>query len=122
MESDNPGHKPEMFVEFELAKDGSGFFLSNGDYYPFDKNGGFFDKFKNYYDADGQPATPPDNDEDYEDVLEEEDGQDLSEDSVENDPKKQIIRDIEDLVDEYEDGADDSEDAYEDYEELYEQI
>jgi len=76
METDNPGHKPEMFEEFELAKDGSGFFLSNGDYYQFDKAGGFYDKFKNYYDADGQEAKTPDNDEDYEDEPEEEDGQD----------------------------------------------
>jgi len=122
MESDNPGHQPELFEEFELAKDGSGFFLTNGEFYPFDKNGGFFDKYKNYYDANGQPATPPDNDEDYEDVPDEEDDQEMSEDSAENDPKRQIEKDIEYLVDEYEGGEDLSEDEYEDYEELYEQI
>ena len=61
MESDKPRHQPELFEEFELATDSSGFFLSNGDFYQFDKDGGWYDKQGNYYNADGKPATPPDN-------------------------------------------------------------
>jgi len=121
MEADkNPGHQPERFAEYEEAKDGSGFFLSNGEFYRYEKDGGFFDKFGNYYNAEGQPGPIPDRDEDYESVSDEEEIQKNPEIA---DPRKKIENEIEVMVDEYENDIDSGEEQNDDdpYEKVYEQ-
>jgi hypothetical protein len=60
--------KPERFTEFVLLQDQTGFNIKNCDFtFYFDVNGGWFDEYHNYYDADGQPCTPPEYSEDWED-------------------------------------------------------
>lgn len=52
---------PSRFVTFDEAEDGSGFYLPDGNehFFAFDRYGGWFDEYDNYYDADGQPCEPP---------------------------------------------------------------
>jgi hypothetical protein len=127
MEKDeNPGPQPELFEEFDLAKDGSGFFLANGEFYEFDECGGFYDQWKNYYDKDGQPGQAPENEDDYEDInSDEEDGpeQDSNpkKDQSEPNPLKQIEQEIEVMVEEYEDSTEGNDHTYDDYEKIFNQ-
>jgi len=117
-DSQNPGHKPELFEEFDVAKDNSGFFLDNGDFYKFEKEGGWYDKYGNYYNSDGQPAPIPDNDEDYESISDDE--EDTNKDITPVDPLKKIEAEIEVMVDDYDEHYDDNEENYADYEKLFE--
>jgi hypothetical protein len=123
---ENPGPQPELFEEFDLAKDGSGFFLANGEFYEFDEFGGFYDTWKNYYDKDGQPGEAPENEDDYEDInSDEEDGPDQDsnpkKDQSEPDPLKQIEQEIEVMVEEYEDSTEGNDHTYDDYEKIFNQ-
>lgn len=92
-------HQPERFKEYTEAEDGSGFFLDDGKFFKFDKFGGWFDEFNNYYDANGNPAPAPE----LEDAEDEDDEED-------DNPDIQVIEeamaDLDDeLIDEYEEGA-----------------
>ncbi len=51
--------QPDRFKEYDEAEDGSGFFLPDGTFFEFDKFGGWFDEFGNYYNKDGVPSMPP---------------------------------------------------------------
>ena len=62
-----PTHDPARFETYELLSDGTGFTLKgNPHVFKLDKNGGWFDEFGNYYNADGSASEPPsDSDDDY---------------------------------------------------------
>jgi hypothetical protein len=91
--------QPDRFVEFKLLKDETGFTIpgSNHIFY-FDVYGGWFDEYKNYYNSNGEPRSPPDyssgdDDEAYEHANR--------------------------LADEYADVADDDEDHLDHYDSIY---
>jgi hypothetical protein len=56
----NTQPNPQRFATFQLIADESGFTLPYSNYvFYFDENGGWYDEFNNYYNADGQPDAPP---------------------------------------------------------------
>lgn len=59
----DPEHRPpqpERFQKYYEVKDGSGFMIDDCDhFFKFDKYGGWFDEYKNYYNADGEPDNEP---------------------------------------------------------------
>jgi len=57
----NTGPNPERFKDFDVIDDETGFTVKGSDHiFYFDRHGGWFDEYKNYYNADGVPKTPPD--------------------------------------------------------------
>ena len=63
---ENPGHQIDRFLEYTLYQDEKGFFINeNGQKitFDFDKDGGWFDEYGNYYNKDGTAADPPQYDE-----------------------------------------------------------
>lgn len=51
---------PKRFETYENLKDGSGFTIKGCDFiFKYDRYGGWYDEFANYYDSNGQPDDPP---------------------------------------------------------------
>lgn len=64
-QSTGTGPNPARFNKYDVLPDESGFRIPGSDHiFEFDTHGGWFDEYDNYYNADGQPATPPEYDED----------------------------------------------------------
>ena len=47
------------FEEFKELDDNSGFKIPSGEVFKFDKHGGWFDEYGDYFNGDGEPCTPP---------------------------------------------------------------
>eukprot|EP01017_Pseudomicrothorax_dubius_P010546 TRINITY_DN1377_c0_g2_i2.p1 TRINITY_DN1377_c0_g2~~TRINITY_DN1377_c0_g2_i2.p1 ORF type:complete len:365 (+),score=115.60 TRINITY_DN1377_c0_g2_i2:101-1195(+) len=66
-------HQPERFASYtEMIDDDGhvyGFRLPDGQVFKTDEEGGWYDEYRNYYDANGNPANPPafGDDDDFED-------------------------------------------------------
>jgi hypothetical protein len=57
------GPQPERFNRFVKLRDGSGFTIPGSSHvFKFDRYGGWFDEYANYYDQDGNPEDPPSDD------------------------------------------------------------
>jgi hypothetical protein len=64
----NPGHKPSRFEVFTESKDGKTFTIKDTDHiFKFDRFGGWFDEYGNYYNADGSASDPPSDDDEHSD-------------------------------------------------------
>lgn len=60
MEPLNPGHQPQRFFHYSEQEDGKGFTIPGTDYvFKFDRFGGWFDEYQNYYNQDGEPDSQP---------------------------------------------------------------
>lgn len=53
-----PTSKVSRFEEFKELDDNSGFTIPTGEVFKFDKTGGWFDEYGDYFNADGEPCTP----------------------------------------------------------------
>lgn len=64
--------EPERFKDFKLLEDKSGFKIEGSDHvFHFDQDGGWYDEHENYYNSNGEPCDPPE-DEDEDDYYEDE--------------------------------------------------
>jgi hypothetical protein len=52
----NPGHQPERFEVYNELPSGKGFTIKGTDHvFIFNKYGGWYDEYHNYYNQDGEP-------------------------------------------------------------------
>ena len=51
--------KMSRFEEFKQLDDDSGFKIPTGEVFKFDQVFGWFDEYGDYFNADGDPCTPP---------------------------------------------------------------
>eukprot|EP00331_Platyophrya_macrostoma_P003777 CAMPEP_0176431042 /NCGR_PEP_ID=MMETSP0127-20121128/14593_1 /TAXON_ID=938130 /ORGANISM="Platyophrya macrostoma, Strain WH" /LENGTH=457 /DNA_ID=CAMNT_0017813007 /DNA_START=32 /DNA_END=1405 /DNA_ORIENTATION=+ len=90
--ADDKKPNPDRFKDFILFEDKAAFAINSSDQvYWFDKDGGWFDEYENYYNHLGEPTTPPADIDDEED--DEEDDYDDDEDEYEPE--------VQNMLDEY---------------------
>ena len=56
---EQPTTNVSRFEEFKELEDMSGFKIPTGEVFKFDKHGGWFDEYGDYFNADGEPSNPP---------------------------------------------------------------